>query len=162
MRLHAWRTVWRDIEFDPDTGASQIVKLPEPRDSALPVCGFADVAHSIFGRRVTFALYLQESELFFNADARKWHLSDPHLSFSYRIWAARFVSTFSVFESGERTFSFSYPHLIRLVFARLDPTYDPIDFEHDFFLAFVAENAASSSWQGHIRERWPAGGLTRR
>jgi len=36
----------------------------------------------------------------------------------------------------------------------LDPTYDKIDEDSDFFLAFVAENAQSPEWQANIRNRW--------
>lgn len=51
-------------------------------------------------------------------------------------------------------FSFWYAHVGRLLWEIIDPTYNKLDEDHDFFLSFVAENATSATWQSNVRERW--------
>lgn len=59
-------------------------------------------------------------------------------------------------------FSFTYPHLGRLLLALVDPTSDGIDEDTDFFLKFVAENACSPDWRDAVKHQWVAGGPNKR
>jgi hypothetical protein len=75
----------------------------------------------------------------------------PELSFSHQ----RFVvlSRFRVLQAGRVVFSFWYAPVGRLLMEIIDATYDTLDEDHDF-LAFVAGNATSVTWQSNVRERW--------
>ena len=154
MLLHAWRTVWRDVEFDPATGSTSVIKRQTARaDTAVP-SGFAHFERDLFrGRRQAFALFRSGDALFFCAGRHRWKLGQPGLRFAHD-HPFPFLSRFRVFESDRVVFSSSYSHIGRLLFALLDPTYDKIDEDSDFFLAFVAENAQSPEWQANIRNRW--------
>ena len=153
MRLHAWRTVRRDIEFDPETGSAQVIRLAAPRPEGSIPAGFAAFERSALGRQQVFALYRSGDELFFNAGRQRWRLGSPDLEFAHR-HLLPFVSRFRVLESGRTTFSIVYLHIGRLFLALLDWTYDKIDEDQDFFLGFVAEYAQSADWQKHIGLRW--------
>lgn len=153
MRLHAWSTVWRDIEFDPGTGSASVVKLRAPRpDTSVPT-GFADFERSLLGPRQVFALFRSGDAVFFSAGARRWQVDRPGLRFVHSR-PFPFLSRFRVLESGRVVFSILYCHVGRLVFEIIDPTYDRLDEEAAFFLLFVAEYAQSPEWQASVRERW--------
>jgi hypothetical protein len=153
MRLHAWKTVWRDVEFDPRSGSASTIKLSSPRpDTSAPI-GFAHYERSLFGPRQVFALFKVGDALFFSAGARRWQLDQAGLQFVHT-HPFPFLSRFRVVESGQAAFSITYSHVGRLLFALLDPTYDKIDEDTDFFLAFVAEYAQSAEWQANARQRW--------
>ncbi len=153
MRLPEWSQACRDIEFEPATGSSRVIRLIAPRPDAGPVSGFAAFERPLWGRPVTFALYRAADDLRFSAGRRSWTLGPSGLSFSHEQPFAC-LSRFQVLESGRVTFSFTYSHVGRLMWAILDPTYNKLDQEADFFLAFVAEQAASPSWQQRVRELW--------
>jgi len=160
MRLHHWGHAWRDVEFDAATGFARIIRLPVPRPDTSPVSGFVAFEHALWGASVAFALYRAGDDLFLSAGRRTWNLGQSGLSFSHR-QPFPFISQFQVLEFGQVVFSFSYSHLGRLLWALLDPTYDKLDEDQDFFLAFVAEYGVTPSWQHNARERWvPARGLT--
>jgi hypothetical protein len=153
MRLHAWSTLRRDIEFDPATGSATLIRLPAPRpDTSVPT-GFADFERSLFGPRQVFALYRSGDALFFSAGARSWQLGQPRLRFVHS-HPFPFFSRFRVLESDRVVFSILYSRVGRLLFALMDPTYDKLDEDSDFFLAFVAEYAQSPEWQANVRQRW--------
>ena len=153
MRLHAWNTVWRDVEFDPRSGVASTIKLPAPRSDASVPTGFAHFERSLFGPRQVFALFKLGDILFFSAGARRWQLDQAGLQFVHS-HPFPFLSRFRVVETGQTVFSITYSHVGRLVFALIDPTYDKIDEDSDFFLAFVAEYAQSPEWQANARQRW--------
>lgn len=154
MRLHDWSTVRRDVELDPATGKTHLVRLPGPRPDSAPVQGFAAFERSLWGECIPFALYRIESQLFFSAGGRRWNLTQPGLAFSHQ--RIVLLSRFRVLESGRAVFAFWYAHFNRFFMEMVDPTYDKLDEEHDFFLLFVAEYATSPTWQSNIRERWIA------
>jgi hypothetical protein len=81
MRLHAWSTEWRDVEFDPGTGSAAVIKLPAPRPDVAVPTGVAHFERSLLGPRQVFALFRSGDALFFSAGARRWHLGRPGLSF---------------------------------------------------------------------------------
>src|SRR5262249_35428386 len=152
MRLHAWNTVWRDVEFDPQMGSASIIKLPAARpDTSVPT-GFAHFEKARLGRRQVFALFMVGDALFFSAGTQRWQLDQPGLEFVHS-HPFPFLSRFQVIDSGRTVFSITYSHLGRLLFALLDPTYDKIDEDSDFFLAFVAEHARSPEWQVNALQR---------
>jgi hypothetical protein len=153
VRLHHWSQARRDVEFDAATGSAHVVRLPAPRPDTGPVSGFVAFERALWGRSVPFALYRSGDDLFFSAGRRAWNLGQSRLSFSHGRPIA-FVSRFQVLESGRVVFSFWYSHVARLLLEALDPTYNDLDQEHDFFLAFVAQYAATASWQRNVRERW--------
>src|SRR5262245_66273087 len=98
MRLHAWNSVWHDIEFDPGTGSAVRIALPDARpDTAMPA-GFACFEKRILGRRQVFALYKRSDTLFFSAGARCWPLDRPGLRFEHG-QPYPFFSRFRVLES---------------------------------------------------------------
>jgi hypothetical protein len=156
MRLQAWSSAWRDIDFDPATGSASAIRLPGARPDSAPLCGFAQFERRVFGAREVFALYRSGDALFFSAGARRWKLGDPGLRFTHG-HRGPFMSNFRVVESEGVGYSLLYPHVGRTVYAIVDPTYDGIDRDSDFFLAFVAENAQKTEWQENIRERWSSG-----
>lgn len=153
MRLHAWGTTTRDIEFDPATGSAAVIKLPESRPDTTVPAGFAHFEQGLFRARQVFALFRSGDTLFFSAGARRWQLGQPGLRFVHS-FPVPFLSRFRVFESDRVVFSIWYSHVGRLLFAVMDPTYDKLAEESDFFLAFVAEYAQSPEWQAQVRERW--------
>jgi hypothetical protein len=134
MRLRAWSHASREVEFDPETGSAEVVVLSRPRPDGGAVVGFAGFERSLLGRHQVFAPYRSGDALFFSAGPRRWQLGQPGLAFSHT-HPVPLVSRFRVLESGR-----------------------VVGEPHDFFLAFVAENAASPSWQRHIEA--PGGGLT--
>jgi len=153
MRLHAWSTMKRDVEFDPVTGSATMVTLPTPRlDTSVPT-GFADFERQVLGARQVFALFKSGNILFFSAGARRWELGQPGLRFVHGR-PFPFLSRFRVIESDRVVFSILYSHLGRVLLELIDPTYDKLDQESDFFLSFVAEYATSPEWQAQARERW--------
>lgn len=152
MRLRDWRSDRRDIEFDPAAGRTHSLVLPAPRSDTSPLQGFAAFERSLWAARVAFALYRAGSQLFFNAGARRWDLTESGLSFSHRRFGL--VSRFRVLESGRVVFTFWYAHIGRLLWEIVDPTYDGLDEEQDYFLLFVAEYATTAGWQKSARERW--------
>lgn len=156
MRLHRWNRAAQDIEFDPESGSASLIKLDGPRDeSAVPV-GFAQFERTLFGARQVFAVFRRGDSVIFAAGSRLWQLDQPDL----RLLHSRprpFCSRFSVIEGGGVAFSILYSHVGRLFFAHLDPTYDRLDEETDFFLSFVAEYGSSPEWQANVLERWLPG-----
>ena len=153
MRLHAWRTTWRDVEFDPGTGVADVIELPAPRpDTAVPT-GYAHFENDFRGTRQVFALFKSGDGLFFSAGTRCWPLDRPGLRFVHSR-PFPFFSRFRVLESDRVVFSILYSHVRRLFMEVMDPAYDKLDEETDFFLAFVAQHAQSPEWQASARERW--------
>src|SRR5262245_39214075 len=153
MRLHTWSSLRQDIEFDSASGSATVIKLPAPRpDHAVPR-GFADFERQLFGTRQAFAVYRSGDAVFFNAGVRRWELGQPGLRFLHGN-PFPFFSRFSVVVADRVVFTIQYPHLGRLLWAMIDPTYDGLDEEHDFFLAFVAKHAQSPEWLANVRKHW--------
>jgi hypothetical protein len=153
MRLFAWRRSDCDIEFDPASGSAKVLKLSAPRPSEAPCFGFAQFERSIAGSRIVFAVYHQRETVFFSAGASRWPLGSPHIRLEHER-RVPFTSRFRVVVAGRPEFSFEYLHIGRWLFELMDPTYDAIDQDSDFFLEFLAEQAGSPQWLGNVRERW--------
>jgi hypothetical protein len=153
MRLDAWSTMKRDVEFDPVTGAATMVTLPSPRLNTSVPAGFADFERQVLGARQVFALVKSGNTLFFSAGARRWELGQPGLRFVHGR-PFPFLSRFRVIESDRVVFSILYSHVGRVLLKPIDPTYDKRDHESDVFVSFVAEYATSPEWQVQARERW--------
>lgn len=152
LRLAAWKSVWYDWIVDSDTGVATRVRLQAPRQPTSPILGFADTEHSLDGHQHTFAIYFERDSLYFSVGSRRWLLSETDIRFSHR--ARPFVSTFQVHEGHSIAFAITYAHLRRTELAVIDPTYDGIDFDHDYFLGFIAGYAASHEWQANVRKLW--------
>lgn len=153
MRLHQWSRAWRDVEFDSATGSARVIRLPTARPDTSPVSGFVAFERFLCGVPTAFALYRQADAVFFSAGCRAWRLGQSDLSFSHTRPFPLF-SRFQVLEGSRVAFSFTYSHVGRLLWELLDPTYDKLDEDSDFFLSFVAEQAASPSWLQDVKEHW--------
>jgi hypothetical protein len=92
--------------------------------------------------------------MYFQAGTRRWSLDQPELSFRFEVLRPGLLSRFKVVESGSTTFSITYLHLIRTVYANIDPTYDLLEFENDHFLSFVASTTLSPEWQSNVHANW--------
>ena len=145
MILHSWSRVDRDVRFDPVTGRSESIPVPGRRELEPPIAGFAASERSTSGPLVTFAVYRSGPGIFLSAGARRWLLGAPELRLEHTR-RVPFVSRFRVSEGGRPTFVYSYFHFRRLMLALLDPTYDGIDQDHDFFLEFLAREALTPAW----------------
>jgi hypothetical protein len=156
MHLQAWNSAWRNIDFDPATGSATLIRLPGPRPENATPHGFAHFERRVFGARRTFAVFKSGDDLFFSAGSTQWKLGDPDLSFKHS-HPFPFTSRFWVLESGQVAYSILYSHFGRSLFAIMDPTYDQIDEDSDYFLAFMAENAQDPEWVKNIRARWLPG-----
>jgi hypothetical protein len=130
-----------------------MVRLAEPRTDADPVYGFAASERSIYGRRHWFALYRSNDAIIFQTGTSKWAVADTRVEFRHTR-PHPFASEFEVRVDGQLAFSIRYPHLSRLLFALIDPTYDKIDQESDYLLEFVSENANSRAWRDNVLGQW--------
>ena len=159
MRLHHWSRAKRDVEFEPATGAAAVVELDAPRDGSEVTRGFAGFERGFLGARQAFALFRSGDSVVFSVGGKQWHLDTPGLRFGHSR-RVPFLSRFTVWEGDRLAFSFSYTHLGRLLVAVLDPTYDKLDQDSDFFLEFVAEHAGSPEWRAHVVQQWASGPAT--
>jgi hypothetical protein len=107
----------------------------------------------VFGRRVPFAAYRSGEATFMSAGRQRWQLGSPTLTFQHQS-VLPFISCFQVRENGQLVLSFTYTHIVRSLWPFLDPTYDGIDEDTDFFLAFLARNAGSAEWYTGVRDIW--------
>lgn len=156
MRLQCWSQSRWDIEFDPDRGSAVRVEGDGPRGEAAGPIGFADFERSVFGMPKVFAVFRSGDSLFFSAGAQKWRVGEPGLRLVHER-AFPFLSRFRVMEDGRVVYSILYCHLRRSLFATVDSTYDAIDEETDFFLAFVAAAVASPEWSADVLTHWMDG-----
>lgn len=129
---------WLAFEFDPRQGRYSR-RLRAQKDSA--VCGFGSVELTTEHGPMLFALYRSGGTIVFQAGPQSWRLNTSSLRFEHRLRADKRSSEFSVFQDDRLAFACSYRHAFRSIMARLDPTYDNIDFEHDYFLGHVGSLA---------------------
>lgn len=153
MRLRSWSRAARDVEFDPRTGKGRVVALPGARDEGDELSGFAARERPLLGLGEWFAVYRGGDELFFHAGSRRWELQRPEI----RLLHERrnpLRSRFLVLEGGREVYAIDYSHVIRSLFALIDPTYDKLDEDSDFFLEFMAAHARDPAWQENALARW--------
>ena len=156
MRLNHWSRAFYDVELEPETGRARRVWLSEARPHGAPLAGFAASERRVLGARCWFALYRAGDAILFQAGSRRWRTDDPAVRFAHhRLLPA--LSRFAVYVHDRCAFSITYAHAGRLFFAVIDPTYDGIDQESDFFLEFVAEHAGSASWREQVLGIWRDG-----
>jgi hypothetical protein len=134
MLLGNWRIGWLAFEFDPGEGRYSR-RFRAAKDSA--VCGFGTVERTIEHGNMFFALYRSDRTVVFQAGPQSWALNTGRLRFEHRLRVDTRSSEFSVFQDDRLAFGCSYRHPVRSTMARLDPTYDNIDFEKDYFLGHV-------------------------
>jgi len=138
MLLGNWRIGWLAFEFDPREGRYSR-RFRVQKDSA--ACGFGSIERTIEHGRMFFALYRSRRRVIFQAGSQSWVLNTSRVRFEHRLRADKRSSEFSVLHDGRLAFACSYRHTLRSTMARLDPTYDSIDFEHDYFLGHVGNLA---------------------
>jgi len=153
MRLYCWNRAVRDIEFDPETGSARAIKLDRPRDGSTGPIGFAQFERPFLGTPQVFAVFRRGDAVVFSAGARSWQLDQPGLRLIHE-QPFPFFSRFTVLEDGVETFSILYSHLGRVLLAVVDPTYDQIDEDSDFMLAFLAEHGVSPEWRAGVLQQW--------
>ena len=148
MRLGNWNTVWLDFEFDPGTGRYSYRMGDRKR---LGISGFGAVEHTFEHGRVFFCIYRCAKRIVFRAGSRSWALDSTDLRLTYRLRDDRRSSEFTVLENDEPAFNCTYRHPLRTAMARIDPTYDNSDFEHDHFLGYLGRlhlpHQDSEVWQ---------------
>jgi len=153
VRLHHWTHPQKEIEFDLSRGTSEVVKLDGPRDQNAVCPGYAATEKQFMGRKQHFAIFKSGNGIVFHAGKKHWQLNDS----SVKVKHSRpypFLSRFCIEVSGHKEYSIIYSHLVRVLFMFIDPTYDKIDQDADFFLEFVAENGTTSEWLKHATEHW--------
>lgn len=156
MRLCHWNRAAWDVEFNPVSGAAVLVKRGTPAREGEPITGFAQFERRIAGARQVFALFRSGDSIVFSAGATHWRLGEPGRRFEHSR-GLPFLSRFRVLEGDRVAFSIHYSHVRRLLVALIDPTYDKLEQDSDFFLEFVAEHAHSADWRAHVLERWVSG-----
>lgn len=102
---------------------------------------------------VNFSIRHHGGLLSLHAGDIEWRLNDQELSFSFLLNDSLVTSCFSVSRARRQVFSFRYLHPCRTLFAKLDATYDYLDFVRDHKLFWVAENALSPQWQDAYLQR---------
>ena len=153
MRLHHWTHPKKEIEFDIDVGQGKVIEIDSPRDKNSECPGFAFSEKRFFGKNECYAIFKSNNDLVFCAGNLKWVLSNKNLKICH--WHPfPFFSRFSISVSGVKEYSITYCHFSRMLYALIDPTYDKIDQDSDFFLEFIAENAGSEEWQLHAKNHW--------
>ena len=157
MRLRHWTYAVRDVELDPVSGRGRTVPLAAPVVSDVPIAGFAASERTVWGRRTWFAVYRVGDAVVLQVGARRFALGDPSLELEHRRLSPAF-SRFTVREGGAVVFQLRYWHPGRLVMALIDPTYDGIDQETDFFLEFLAERADDTAWRERVLTQWVEAG----
>ena len=145
MLLHLWDRVDRDVEFDPDTGLTRVVRRPGRRSVDDPPRGFASFERSVRGRRLVFAVYRAGEDVYLSAGRNRWRLTEPGLRLTHSR-PSLLVSEFVVSMASEDVLRFRYFHIVRVLFELVDPTYDRIDQEQAFFLDFLATYALTPTW----------------
>jgi len=153
VRLEHWSRALQYVEFDATAGVGRGHWLSSPRPSDAGLAGFASSERGWLGRRHWFALFRTGDEIVFQAGKRRWRVGDPEVSYVH-VQPTPFSSRFEVRKGGHPELSFRYHNLGRALFARVDPGYDGIDHETDYFLEFVAINAGSASWRQNALEQW--------
>lgn len=153
MRLNHWSRAKLDVDFDPATGTAGVIRLSEARPDNSQLTGFAACERRLVGSQTWFAIFRDGEGLVFSAGPQHWRLGAVGVEFKHRRLLP-FVSQFQVYEDGRSVYSITYTHFRRLLFAIMDPTYDKIDQESDYFLEFVAENANDDAWQENVKGIW--------
>jgi len=81
---------------------------------------------------------------------QEWSLLDPKLSLGFTPFVGKCTSQFTVMRDARPEASFTYLHPLRSLFARIDPTYDGLDFHMEHPLAALAEYATQPSWHARV------------
>jgi len=153
MRLHHWTHPQKEIEYNLKSGVSKEINLNEPHKEGEPCPGFSAKEKRLFGPYVSFAIFKDENGIMFYAGSKGWPLSDQEIKFSHSR-PFPFLSRFCVHDSEKIAFSIIYSHLGRLLYTLIDPTYDKLEQDADFFLEFIAENANSKDWLSNVNNIW--------
>jgi len=150
ITLACWNSVWVTGRFNPRTGALWRLPLPSPRKAGAPLAGYCALERTLNGIRLPVVIYSCGTFLRLHVGPSVWQLPDPSISFVHTSVEGVTQSSFSVLCNGADALSFSYRHRIRSAIASVDPTYDGLDHEADYFLSFLAAQAADPEWQAAV------------
>ena len=107
----------------------------------------------ISGLKRLAAYYKDSDEIYFQFGHKRWSLDRGNVVLEHEHLQNRYFSRFSVRENGRVVLAFRYPHILTTLYIKyVDPTYDYIDYYHDFFLAFLAEVAPDRDWRDAVRK----------
>ena len=153
MRLRHWTHPRKEIEFDPEKGKGKLIKLQAERDKNAACPGFSFKESSYPFKSVQFAVYKQGSNIIFAAGVKKWALNSANVQLIHK-HIGKCFSSLSVSVNGNVEFTFKYFHPFASLSAFIDGTYDNIDYDGDFPLAFIAENSTDEEWAKHVLDNW--------
>lgn len=153
MKLHHWTHPLKEIVFDINTGQASTSLLNEQRNDNSDCPGFSASESKVFGPKVNFAIFRNDNGIVFYAGKRSWLLNDKNVEIIHSR-PFPFLSRFTVKVSGEIDYVITYSHFLRVMYMLIDPTYDKLEQDADFFLEFVAENCKSSEWLKNAENQW--------
>jgi hypothetical protein len=151
MVVYHWTHEQKNIVFDPIKGTAKVVLLDIPNKDKLQ--GYGANENRVFGKRVEFVIVIEKGNLNFYAGNKKWNLEQGNIKFKHER-NIPFLSKFQIFNNSQCEFSITYSHIGRLLYSFIDPTYDKLEQDSDFFLEFITENALCESWQKHVKKEW--------
>ena len=137
MRLGAWATVWFDYAFDRERGTYSRLWRLWPH-STHPISGVGAVERTKEFSKVFFSIHLWQRKPYFQAGLRRWCLDSRNLRFELRASGSPAEHLFRVFEGSAQVFQCTYRPRRRTALAKLDVSYDNLDFELDHLLAHVS------------------------
>ena len=153
QELRVWDRFAAVVEFDVDSGRviSGRRTLGDPKTA--PTSGFTKTERGRRGRAFDFAVYRDFDDVYFQAGNKRWRVGDPNVRFSHARLSP-ISSRFRVEVGGAVDFDFAYAHPLRSLVEMLDPTYDYLDLESDFFLIYVADHFSESGARDDHMEGW--------
>jgi hypothetical protein len=106
------------------------------------------------GRAVKCSVQIREDALWLRVGDREWELNDAELQFVFRPNDTAVTSEFTVIRAGRPEFIFRYLHVGLALAAKLDPTYDALDYAAEHRLSVIAEHGRLQSWQeAYVKHR---------
>ena len=149
LTLTAWGNAWLEYRVDP---ASKRWSLRwrgrASKDVTRP--GFASLEPVIPFWRRFYAVYALNQRLFLQISRRVHDITDGVEQFDYRILAGGSRSHLVIRFKDGQTHSARFWHPIRGFGAQIDPTYDAIDADADFFFLYLREYLPSQEWRGRF------------
>ena len=153
MRLNHWTHNLKKVEFDTLTGKAKTILLKSSKSTDSICLGFSHCEKKLFGSKVNFATYIEDTKIIFNAGKKSWDTGADGIQFKHST-PYPFISKFQVIENGNCTFSILYSHLGRALLSLIDVTYDQLDKDADFYLEYMAEVLLDSEWRATVKDRW--------
>lgn len=124
-----WSRRHRVLEFDPESGR----RLPVPVDRPVPAETFG--FHARLGR-LDVIVYRQSERWWLRANGLQFPLDDQRTNIEVR---KKWPWVFAALTTLDGRIEIREFAPFRLLFAKMDPTYDHLDVTSDFFLAWLVE-----------------------